>query len=146
MSCVFSVERGKASLTMAVCCRYFVQNPTARGGRGRHSSRRSTRVGSSALGPAGVGHEAGLKAHLGQAMSSTTLYAQPVVPKCTAAEGCESLDALVHVNIAAPSVAEASAAAAEDTPRELELLKNINAFATPGDLMALMGGSGALQG
>lgn len=30
----------------------------------------------------------------------------------------------------------------EEVPQELELLKGINAFATPGNLLALMGGSG----
>jgi ABC-type multidrug transport system ATPase subunit len=33
--------------------------------------------------------------------------------------------------------------AAEEVTQELELLKGVNAFATPGNLVALMGGSGA---
>jgi ABC-type histidine transport system ATPase subunit len=35
-----------------------------------------------------------------------------------------------------------AAADVEDVPQELELLKGINAFAVPGNLVALMGGSG----
>lgn len=58
---------------------------------------------------------------------------------------------MVHINVADRASGEGSVAGGPQeelqvavVPQELELLKGINAFATPGNLLALMGGSGRL--
>jgi hypothetical protein len=57
----------------------------------------------------------------------------------------EAAGVVVRVSVAdsaALSQGGTAAADVEDVPQELELLKGINAFAVPGNLVALMGGSG----
>ena len=52
--------------------------------------------------------------------------------------------AVVRVSVPGRAAAGHAAEVVEDVPQELQLLKGINAFATPGNLLALMGGSGGL--
>lgn len=52
----------------------------------------------------------------------------------------------IHVSIMVPRSAGGAAAAGGGVPKELELLKGVSGFAVPGNLMALMGGSGAGEG
>jgi hypothetical protein len=56
----------------------------------------------------------------------------------------EAAGVVVRVSIPGRVSQPGSAAGLQEVPQELELLKGINAFATPGNLVALMGGSGGL--
>jgi ABC-type glutathione transport system ATPase component len=61
----------------------------------------------------------------------------------TQADSAHTDGSVVVVEVQAGTAAVDAASSAAEVPEELELLKGINAFAEPGSLLALMGGSGA---
>lgn len=120
-------------------CRYFVPNPSYTGkkarGAGKGSSMTSSRRSSTAALPTASPDSA--QAHpaaLGPDLQTVD----------SADSGSPTATAGVMVRVSVPgAMSQMDNGAAEEVLQELELLKGVNAFATPGNLVALMGGSGA---
>lgn len=131
-------------------CRYFVPNPSAAGKKkkGNSSSRRTSTSVATSSGGASSNIELPLTtAAAPGATAAATGAGLQTVDSHDSNGSAEAAGVMVRVSVAgSAAVSQGGAAAAadvEDVPQELELLKGINAFAVPGNLVALMGGSGA---
>lgn len=124
------------------CCRYFVPNPSAAGKKKQSksssnaSSRRSSAAGRNSSMPSSGGSVA-------QSLSNTAHLRAADSTASSEAQAAEAAGVMVRVSVAGSTSQGGVTVVEEDVPQELELLKGINAFATPGNLVALMGGSGA---
>lgn len=122
------------------CGRYFVPNPAS---GGKRQQRKSGSGGGGASSSKGNKATAAVKANTATEEDSSLGAA---IRHASTSDGGESVRVSVvegsdNYNAAAAAAAAAAAGGGE-VPAELELLKGISCFACPGNLLALMGGSG----
>ncbi|WIA20601.1 hypothetical protein OEZ85_004985 [Tetradesmus obliquus] len=116
-----SVAEMKAITLVVRDLKYFVPNPSFKGKAAKKTPTTTTAPAAAPANPAAA-------------------YIPPVTQLQQSSAAASAQDSVVVVEV------QAGAAAADEpaeVPEELELLKGVNAFAEPGQLLALMGGSGA---
>lgn len=122
-------------------CRYFVPNPSATSSSRRLNgpSRRSSAAGTAGSGTASAATSSGGAAE----GALSPVGAQPGGSLGGDHSAAAESGAVVRVSVPGRvSQPGPAAGGMEEVPQELELLKGINAFATSGNLVALMDGSG----